>query len=215
MSTLATLPARHCLLATAAVALAYIATLHQQPYPFHYVIKALPCVCLALACAAALTGRRRWLMTIALLFAAFADAAIEFSFVAGLASFLVMQLLYTVVFLSDASFQRGRAAILLLVLYIAAALWVLLPKAGELILPVAVYMGAIGLMGISAACYRGSRWVFAGALLFIISDTLIAVNRFWLPVPLERYLILGTYFSAQLLIAGGVIARASANPDGE
>ncbi|CAH1256384.1 TMEM86A [Branchiostoma lanceolatum] len=40
-----------------------------------------------------------------------------------------------------------------------------------------------------------------GALLFIISDTLLGVNKFRIPIPYNRALIMTTYYAAQLGIA--------------
>lgn len=52
-----------------------------------------------------------------------------------------------------------------------------------------------------------------GAVLFCISDTAIAVNRFLLPLPGEQLVIMVTYYAAQLGIALSVVdSRATAEP---
>jgi hypothetical protein len=48
---------------------------------------------------------------------------------------------------------------------------------------------------------RASAAVAAGAVLFMLSDTLLALDRFVAPLPLAPLAILGSYFAAQLLIA--------------
>jgi uncharacterized membrane protein YhhN len=73
--------------------------------------------------------------------------------------------------------------------------------------PVIIYMIAILLMAWQAA----GRWIetpqigpllaFAGASLFVISDTVLALNRFRRPFKLARVLTMGTYYPAQMLIA--------------
>ena len=44
-----------------------------------------------------------------------------------------------------------------------------------------------------------------GATLFVISDTVLAINKFCSPVAGERYIVMVTYFAAQLLIALSVV----------
>ena len=49
----------------------------------------------------------------------------------------------------------------------------------------------------------GQRMVAAGALCFMLSDALLATNRFVQPLPLAQFWVLATYYVAQLLIVGG------------
>lgn len=62
-----------------------------------------------------------------------------------------------------------------------------------------VYAGVIIVMMWSALMQRDWMWG-VGAVLFVFSDMMIAVNRFVTPVPDEKYLIMVTYYAAQLLI---------------
>ena len=43
-----------------------------------------------------------------------------------------------------------------------------------------------------------------GALLFILSDTTLALNKFRAPVPQRDLIIMSTYYAAQFLIAWSV-----------
>ena len=94
-----------------------------------------------------------------------------------------------------------------------AVLWRALPAG--LHLPVIVYVAAISTMGAQAlgrARVRGdaaSAAVAAGALLFMASDTLLALNRFVAPLPAAPLLVLSTYFTAQLLIARFALSARS------
>ena len=57
----------------------------------------------------------------------------------------------------------------------------------------------------------GARWVAIGACIFMLSDALIAINKFVTPVPLSGLWILATYFCAQMLIihhARSVVPRS-------
>jgi len=44
-----------------------------------------------------------------------------------------------------------------------------------------------------------------GAIFFMLSDTLLAMNKFVAPIENERVLIMSTYIIAQFLIAKGII----------
>ena len=45
-----------------------------------------------------------------------------------------------------------------------------------------------------------ARWVALGACVFMVSDSLIAINKFVTPVELSSLWILATYYAAQVLI---------------
>ena len=129
-------------------------------------------------------------------------------FIPGLVAFLVAHGFYIALFLQDSPrFPSGRA--LLATLSVGAAmlvwLWDGLTDPG-LKVAVPVYVGVIALMAAQAigraTVLRDARaWgVAVGALVFMLSDALIAVNRFVLPLPLAPLWILSSYYLAQCLI---------------
>ena len=62
-----------------------------------------------------------------------------------------------------------------------------------------IYAGLITVMMWSALMQRD--WLFGlGAVLFVFSDSVLAVNKFVQPIPFERYWIMVPYLTAQLLI---------------
>jgi len=128
-------------------------------------------------------------------------------FIAGLASFLLAHLCYIALFRRDAPwFASGKAVLVTLALAGAmyAFLFPSLPSA--LRLPVAAYAGVIALMAAQAIGRatvlrdKHAVGVAAGALLFMLSDTLLAINRFALPLPMAQFWVLATYYAAQILI---------------
>jgi len=52
--------------------------------------------------------------------------------------------------------------------------------------------------------------VSSGAILFVISDGVIAVNKFAFEVPGERILVMSTYIAAQYLIIRGLLEHEPA-----
>lgn len=126
-------------------------------------------------------------------------------FVAGLASFLIAHLLYIAAFAGAGAFDLA-----LLVPFLGCAVLiyaVLYRHAGPLRLPVLAYVAAIAAMAWLATArwlavgQLGSLLAFSGALLFVVSDAALALNRFVRPIRHSSALVLGTYFPAQLLIA--------------
>ena len=178
-----------------------------------YLTKPVPMVliiCLALLSTQGMSSGYRWAVLLGLLFSLVGDTMLmlpEDQFLPGLASFLVAHLCYIV------AFSRGVAlftSYLLPVLLLTVALGVFLrlrPHLGSMTIPVLLYM-----LVISAMVWRaGERWLqapnigaltaFVGALLFLISDAALAVERFVGPFRIAKALVLGTYFCAQWLIA--------------
>lgn len=136
------------------------------------------------------------------------DLAPERFFVPGLSAFLAAHLIYTALFLRNRSPLIGparRLAIATVLVYaLLYSLW-LTPDLGPLKIPVILYIAAITAMILSAlASFFGAR-VAAGALLFLVSDSLLAAAKFKGPFPGRDYLVWMTYFAAQFLIATGVV----------
>jgi len=52
--------------------------------------------------------------------------------------------------------------------------------------------------------------VAVGAVFFMLSDSLLAINRFVTPLPLSGLWVLSTYYTAQILIVLHVLQRPGA-----
>ncbi|WP_346838065.1 lysoplasmalogenase [Microbulbifer sp. SAOS-129_SWC] len=173
-------------------------------------LKIVPIALLLVMARQRLQGATRTLITAALLLSAAGDVllALDFpnQFVFGLGAFLLAQLTYAGGFLRAADFRCRRFWMRGLPVIAAALLLarLLLPAAGAMALPVLAYLLAIVAMALSAAAHRGdSALLFAGALTFMASDTLIALNKFIAPLPLAGTAIMLTYYGAQLAILYG------------
>ncbi len=93
---------------------------------------------------------------------------------------------------------------------------ILYPRLGDLKVPVMIYALVLSLMVIQAIFRYGftsskSFWFMTiGALFFMLSDSLLAINKFLQPLPNAGILIMITYMGAQYLITiGAVEHRAS------
>jgi uncharacterized membrane protein YhhN len=128
-------------------------------------------------------------------------------FSAGVAAFLVAQVCYAFAFLSGIRFRFAPVPTLALLAYGAVLFVILNPGLKRMRVPVLVYILAISAMVLAALeryIQAGSPAALAactGAVLFLISDSVLAVDRFVRPFRAAQAVILSTYFAAQALIA--------------
>jgi uncharacterized membrane protein YhhN len=128
-------------------------------------------------------------------------------FIAGLVSFLLAHLCYIAAFIFEGAHTFGLLYGIPFLIYGAVMLRVLLPGLGSMKAPVIVYTMAIILMAWTALSrwiqtgQEGSALAFTGALLFVVSDSILALNRFRRRFPSAQLYIMSTYFMAQWLIA--------------
>ncbi|MBE7939127.1 MULTISPECIES: lysoplasmalogenase family protein [Ramlibacter] len=129
-------------------------------------------------------------------------------FVGGLVAFLLAHLCYIAALRDGAGWLPRPLALAATLAYGAAMLAFLFPTLPPALrMPVSAYVAVIALMAAQAlgrAAVLGGRDAAAvglGALLFMASDSLLAVNRFALALPLAPLWVLSTYYGAQWLIA--------------
>jgi uncharacterized membrane protein YhhN len=138
-------------------------------------------------------------------------------FISGLISFLLAHLIYIAAFSAGRPLQLRAGRMLPFAAYGVAVFVLIAPGLGGMALPVALYLAVILLMGWRAV----DRWhavgglsgrlAATGALLFLASDTALAVNRFTAPFAAADLVIMTTYYTGQWLIA--VSAAAAAHGD--
>lgn len=128
-------------------------------------------------------------------------------FIPGLISFLIAHIFYIIAFAIEGDLPIVIWVAVPLLIFGAGMVAILLPTLGEMKIPVMVYMLVILTMGWMAIgrwldTEQTGTWLAAlGATLFMASDAVLAYDRFKQPFRLARVAILGTYFSAQWLIA--------------
>jgi uncharacterized membrane protein YhhN len=131
------------------------------------------------------------------------------AFLMGLVVFLGAHLSYIAAFAGVAHWS-GRVAFHALVMALVTGLLMrkLWAKAAGLRGPLVVYGAAISTMVVTALATRGgdlpdlaARLAGAGALLFYVSDSSLALNRFHRPIKFASIYTLGIYWLGQLGIA--------------
>lgn len=195
---------------------AYLVALPWTPVLLAACLKILPIAALAVRAARRAAGRKRTFLVLALIFSLTGDVVLALSrdtlFVLGVAAFLVAHVLYIVTFRPDMRYSpRSARLAAIVVAWCAVVAAVLFPHLGTLRAPVIVYMLVIAAMGVSASFAAGTTLVlFAGAFAFIVSDSILAIDRFVAHVRHAPYLVMSTYYLGQFCIVAGVIGRHTA-----
>jgi uncharacterized membrane protein YhhN len=186
---------------------------YQGPPIQIYIFKPLTMVLIILIAALAKTPPSRkykYAVTAGLVFSLVGDILLMLPmdvFVFGLVSFLIAQMIYTYAFRSGRPWRFKLAALLPFVVYGILIFVILQPGLDGMAIPVAAYILVIMIMVWQAwdqwdqVRSRWTRLAFIGAALFVISDSILALNKFGEPFIAARALTLSTYFSAQWLIA--------------
>ena len=166
-----------------------------------------------------------WLLIAAQVLSWFGDIAlavhIDALFLVGVGCFLLAQICYILTFraIRPGPHLLSQRKLLLIpyLVYFLAMMAVVLPSAGVLA-PALVIYGAI-LLSMAAMALdawprvppAGARMLLVGSILFVISDSLIAVTKFG-PVPENApvaTVLIGTYCVAQILLMLGVMTATS------
>lgn len=141
-------------------------------------------------------------------------------FMIGLGNFLIAHLLYIFAYQNSVTQSQNSGFItkqpiwVLPFVLLGTSLYLYMyPYLNELMIPVLIYTTVIVFMAIAAlnrkGCTSGEsfRWVFYGALIFIVSDACIAINKFVNPIPQAGFIIMVTYIGAQYLIVQGSLKQ--------
>jgi len=126
--------------------------------------------------------------------------------VIGMGAFLVAHIAYIISFSSGTTTISNTWLLLPFFFYALIMGWMVLPHAGKLKLPVGIYEIAIIVMAWRAlermlqTGSTGAAMAFAGAVLFVISDSLWACNFIMQRCKKAQVLILVTYYLGQWLI---------------
>ncbi|CAN5384671.1 hypothetical protein BH11ACT3_BH11ACT3_10980 [soil metagenome] len=131
------------------------------------------------------------------------DLTIDRSFRTGLAAFLLGHVLLVALLWRG---MRGRLSpwSLLLIPWVIFDVVVMRPRSGVLFPAIVGYALVLAAMATSAG--RGNRRTRVGAVLFVVSDTTLALRQFtpWLRSHRWGAVVMATYIAAQALLVDGV-----------
>lgn len=140
-------------------------------------------------------------------------------FIYGIGAFFLVQACYIIGFkvaqkspgaIGNINFVRTFLINMPVYFFGAFTFYLINPNLGILKIPVIIYIIALISMVTTARerygkCNPASFWqVFIGTFLFLISDAVFALDKFYTPVQDASILIAGTYAVAQLMIVMGI-----------
>lgn len=176
-------------------------------------MKPAPVLVLAAWVLASTRSRDGRLIAAGLLASAVGDVVLDLGiFLPGLGAFLVAHLFYIAGFVAVTRAPRwGRA--IPAALYGAAALAGLWSGLGAMAAPVAAYTAVISAMLWRAAARVGAHGparpdeiaALGGAILFVLSDTVLSIKLFRAPLPWLSFPILALYWAGQVGIARSAV----------
>ncbi len=149
---------------------------------------------------------------VALIFSFFGDVLLldkNNMFLFGIAAFLITQLLYIKIIsirLKKSDLRQKSMAFISFVLFFVMLILFLKEHLGSFLVPVIVYgitissFGALALLNYLTRKSKTALGLFLGAVLFIGSDTMIALYKFHVPKSFYSVAIMITYISAQYFI---------------
>ena len=134
-------------------------------------------------------------------------------FIIGLASFLIGHVMFVIAYVRDGGNGLQLGWGVLLYGFLSAYVIVILQHVAsdDVVLKIGVVAYCVV---IATMCHRSislsrdaypsvesTQYAVIGSALFVVSDSILAYNRFVAPVPLQSVWVLGTYFSAIALIS--------------
>lgn len=167
-------------------------------------------------------SKRNKIYILALIFSFFGDVFLMFDgelfFMVGLVSFLIAHLIFIKIVvnrLQKSTFSSvvfSVAPFLILLLFL---IFFLKPYLKELLFPVIIYGITISIFGmVSMLDYlntksKKSLFMFIGAIIFICSDGLLAINKFYSANAILALLVMITYIIAQYFIYKSMILECN------
>jgi alkenylglycerophosphocholine hydrolase len=191
------------------MSLLYIFIIPSEPVPVKLLFKIVPMILIIMYVLVQRDFKQSfsfWSFMIGLIFCTLGDGLIVYSFVYGLAAFLVGHLFYLAGFIRSVKFSILRLSMIVPIAFFSFVMSKELINAllqdgdQSLIVPVLAYVIIIACMALSAIL-TGNRFATIGSILFLLSDSILSWNLFVSDIPSSGIWIMSTYYAAQFLIA--------------
>ncbi len=181
----------------------------------HWITKLIPMVILIAISFKRVETKTHKLFLTGLIFSITGDFFLGYDgvnwFLYGLGSFFIAHLYY----LSSLYplMMRRPLAVVAYTVYGAVMLSIIMPGLGSLLIPVLIYMSVLLLMGIFTLTSKiSNHWLILGGLSFVISDSLLGVNKFYTAFPYSHFLIMLSYYFAQFALVKGIFKAQQSEP---
>ncbi len=129
-------------------------------------------------------------------------------FIGGLAAFFISHTFYIITMLP---IKNWRLDVLLLYLFLAIIIFCLFyPNLNDMLIPVIFYMLVLSIMAsLTWMTVKSNGFLVLGGAVFVISDSILGLNRFYLEVVHADIAIMITYYIAQFCLVTGFLQATS------
>jgi len=203
------------------LAIIFIGSITFKPYVFSWAIKLIP-ILLLIGFAwknlkiSKLSNR---FFILGLTLSACGDFILDYNrggwFIYGLAAFFIAHIFYLislVPYIKNLYKKRYLTALLGYIIYGFIMYTLLADHLGALFIPVLGYMSILLLMALATVFSEKSNyWLIIGGISFVISDSLIGIDKFYLPILHSHVIIMISYYFAQYALLRGFVERSKSN----
>lgn len=184
-----------------------------------YVFKPFILLSLLFLYSKSVSETNTWYAT-ALIFSFFGDVFLmypgQIPFKIGLISFLIAHILFIKIVMGrikNVSFLNILTAVIPFAVFFLLLIYIIKDSLGELFMPVIIYgftismFGVVSLINYVETKSKEAIWMLIGAIVFMISDTILAINKFYNPAHIFEVGIMVTYILAQYLIFRSMVQK--------
>ena len=141
----------------------------------------------------------------------------EINFILGLVSFLLAHIMFIVLvvrMLKKPSSKNGLIAFIPFVITFSGLLFLLKDSLGEMMIPVIIYgavisiFGTVSLLNYLTSKTKESMFLLIGAVFFVLSDSVLAINKFYDSMAFYPLIVIVTYILAQYFICRFMIVKS-------
>ncbi|MDC9722622.1 MAG: lysoplasmalogenase [Urechidicola sp.] len=141
----------------------------------------------------------------------------ELFFMLGLVSFLLAHILFISMVVGMLKTSTLKQKIIVIIPFLGTymgLLFLLKDSLGELLIPVVIYglvisvFGVVSLLNHLISKSNTSQYLLFGAVFFVVSDSLLAINKFYESQEYYPVIVIITYILAQYLICKSVILNS-------
>lgn len=196
----------------------YIALLLLQPaFPqlFLALFKTIPIgllIVMVLKARSQLQNRTFITLLLALSFSALGDVLLALDtgqlFIGGLAAFIVSHAFYIITMLP---IKNWRLDVVFLYLFLAIIVFCLFyPNLNDMLIPVIFYMLVLTIMAsLTWMTDKSNGFLVLGGAVFVVSDSILGLNRFYLEIAHADTAIMCSYYLAQFCLVTGFLQATS------
>jgi len=137
-------------------------------------------------------------------------------FIFGLGSFLIAHIIYifSLTPLSIESIKKRFIGIIIYLVYGISIFSLISPNLKQLFIPVLIYMSVLLFMALTTLnSKKSNNWLIIGGLSFVVSDSLLGINKFYMPINNADFFIMLSYYFAQYALVQGMFLAQQAQPN--